>query len=245
VPHFGESPEPPLPGVTGVNAQTGTTYLYTSVDRAAVVTHNSAAPVAATLPSVALLPVGFYFYVKNTGAGLLTLTPASGQIDGAASATFATGDSALLCSNGANWLSVRVPAFVNGVVTAALTGLASLNLPLTGGTVSGPILEGANQLGYRRLPAASVTSGTFTAQDAQKLIQATAGVTAPNGVMTPGDVVTVYNTTAAPITITAAVATLTLAGVGTTGNRTLAAKGICEILFLSATSAVISGFGVT
>lgn len=111
---------------------------------------------------------------------------------------------------------------------------------------SGVIQDGGgNELGFKRLPAASVTTGAFVAADSGKLVSATAGVTAPNATMVAGDVVTIYNTTAGNITITATVTTLTQAGTGATGNRTLAAKGLCTILFLSGTSAVISGSGVT
>lgn len=103
----------------------------------------------------------------------------------------------------------------------------------------------SNEYGYRRLPAASVTTGAFVAADSGKLISATAGVTAPNSTMVAGDVVTIYNTTAGNITITATVATLTQVGTAATGNRTLAAKGLCTIIFLSGTNAIISGTGLT
>jgi hypothetical protein len=58
-----------------------------------------------------------------------------------------------------------------------------------------------------------------------------------------GDVMSVYNSTGANINITqAGTITLQLAGAsGTTGNRVLAPKGVATILFLSSSSAVVSG----
>ena len=113
-------------------------------------------------------------------------------------------------------------------------------------TAAGVIVDAnSNELGYKRLPAASVTTGAFVAADSGKLIRATAGVTVPNSTMVAGDVVTIYNTTAGNITITATVGTLTWAGVGTTGNRTLGPKGLCTVTFDTATAGVISGAGLS
>lgn len=101
------------------------------------------------------------------------------------------------------------------------------------------------ELGYRGLPAASVTTGAFVAADAGKCVNASGGVTVPNNTMAAGDVVVIDNQSGAPITITATITTLTLAGSASTGNRTLAANGIATIKFRSATSALISGTGLT
>jgi hypothetical protein len=102
-----------------------------------------------------------------------------------------------------------------------------------------------HELGLRGLPSASVTTGAFVAADRGKCVYASGGVTVPNSTMTAGDVVVIYNNTAAAITITATVGTLRLAGTATTGNRTLAARGYATIHFISATEAVASGAGVT
>lgn len=98
-----------------------------------------------------------------------------------------------------------------------------------------------NELGYRGLPSASVTTGAFVAADRGKCVFATAGVTVPNATMAAGDVVVIQNTTAAAITITATVTTLRLTGTALTGNRTLAAYGSCAIKFQTGTLAYASG----
>jgi hypothetical protein len=113
-------------------------------------------------------------------------------------------------------------------------------------TNTGIIQDGsANELGYKGLPTASVTTGAFVAADRGKIVMATAGVTVPNSTMAAGDVVTIFNTTASAITITATVTTLRLAGSATTGNRTLAGYGIATIFFQSSTVAISSGTGLS
>jgi hypothetical protein len=123
--------------------------------------------------------------------------------------------------------------------TAASTYATLANAALTGTPTHGGI-----EIGYRRVPAASVTTGSVVAADSGKCVYATAGVTIPNGVFQQGDVLTIYNNTASSITITASISTLRLAGTATTGNRTLAQRGIATVLFNSGTDAAITGSGL-
>jgi hypothetical protein len=81
--------------------------------------------------------------------------------------------------------------------------------------------------------------------DVGKCIAVTAGITIPNSTFAAGDAVSIYNDSGSAITITAGVTTLRLAGTTTTGNRTLAARGLATVWFNSATEAVISGAGVS
>jgi hypothetical protein len=109
-------------------------------------------------------------------------------------------------------------------------------------SAAGVITDSAtNELGYKGLPSASVTSGAFVAADRGKVVFASGGVTVPNGVMALGDVVTIQENTGVAQTITASVTTLRLTGTALTGNRTLAPWGRCTILFSSPTTAFISG----
>jgi hypothetical protein len=76
----------------------------------------------------------------------------------------------------------------------------------------------------------------------------TGGVTVNNSIMSAGMAVTIYNNSGSSQTITQGTGvTLQWAGQSssTTGNRTLGLYGICTIIFLSASSAVISGAGLT
>jgi basic membrane lipoprotein Med (substrate-binding protein (PBP1-ABC) superfamily) len=61
-----------------------------------------------------------------------------------------------------------------------------------------------------------------------------------------GDVVSIYNNSAAAQTITqGASVTMYLAGTATTGNRTLAQRGVCTVLCVAANTFVIAGAGLT
>jgi len=132
-----------------------------------------------------------------------------------------------------------------------LTGHASLDLPLTGGTLSGALvapsgvtLAGGYEAGFLKLPIDAAGASITTAQRGM-CVQATTTIGIPNATFAAGDAVTIFNTTASPITLTATVTTLRLAGTATTGNRTLAGYGICTVVFISGTLAVVSGSGVT
>jgi hypothetical protein len=83
-------------------------------------------------------------------------------------------------------------------------------------------------------PSADTTARTFT-------IAANASVAYPIGTM-----ITFVNQNAAGIvTIAITSDTMRLAGAGTTGNRTLAANGICTVLKITTTEWIVSGTGLT
>jgi hypothetical protein len=133
-----------------------------------------------------------------------------------------------------NTTQIATTAFVIGQAYAKLASPALTGTPTHGGI----------EIGYRRLPAASVTTGAFVAADSGKCVKATGGVTVPNSTMAADDVVTIYNNTASSITITASITTLRFGAAGS-GNRTLAARGLCTLYFIGATEAVIQGSGLT
>lgn len=109
-------------------------------------------------------------------------------------------------------------------------------------TATGLIQDAAgNELGFKGLPSASVTTGAFAAADRGKCVFATAGVTVPNSTMSAGDVVIIQNTTSSNQTITATITTLRQTGTTNTGNRTLLPYGRASIVFASGTEAYISG----
>jgi hypothetical protein len=74
----------------------------------------------------------------------------------------------------------------------------------------------------------------------------TGGVTVPNTVFSAGDGVTIYNNSSASQTITSTSdITMYLAGTATTGNRTLAQRGLATVYCVAANNFVISGSGLT
>jgi hypothetical protein len=71
-------------------------------------------------------------------------------------------------------------------------------------------------------------------------------ITIPNGVFSAGQNVTIHNNTAATIVIAQGGGlTLYLAGTANVGNRNLLQRGICTILFVNSSYAIITGTGVS
>ncbi|WP_290889346.1 hypothetical protein [Arenimonas sp.] len=122
--------------------------------------------------------------------------------------------------------------------------------PANKANVASPNFTGTPQhngveIGYRSVPR-STTTGTAVAADRGRCIALAAGLTIPAGVFAAGDAVSLYNDSAAAVTITQGSGlTLRLVGTSTTGNRTLAARGLATVWFNSANEAVISGGGLT
>jgi hypothetical protein len=86
---------------------------------------------------------------------------------------------------------------------------------------------------------------TLVAADAGKHILAAGNITIPNNVFAAGDAVTIVNNTSGDLTLTASVSVLYNTADAATGNRTLASRGMATLLFGSATSAYISGAGLS
>lgn len=100
----------------------------------------------------------------------------------------------------------------------------------------------------RRIPQNAQTAAyVLIASDAGKHISiTTGGVTINTSVFAVGDAISIYNNSASNQTITqGASVTMYLAGTATTGNRTLAQRGICSILCVASNTFVISGAGLT
>lgn len=86
----------------------------------------------------------------------------------------------------------------------------------------------------------------LTADDVGELINTTAGVTVVQGVFSAGDAVTIYNGTTGDIIITEGTSvTMYLAGSSTTGNRTLAQKGVATVLCVGTDTFTILGGGLS
>ena len=113
----------------------------------------------------------------------------------------------------------------------------------TSGTLSGCTIDGTNAPGYLGLPTSSNT--TLATGDRGKCVLATSTITVPNSTFAAGDVVTIFNNSASSITISASVTTLYQAGTSSTGNRTLAQRGLATVYFINGTTAVISGAGLS
>jgi hypothetical protein len=93
-------------GLRGTRVVTGTTDVIMNSDQEYVVTYSNAGAIAASLAqagtSGAFLD-SWAVYVKNKGAGTLTITPATSTINGAATLVLATNQGAFIWSDGTNY----------------------------------------------------------------------------------------------------------------------------------------------
>jgi hypothetical protein len=118
--------------------------------------------------------------------------------------------------------------------------------PINSPNFTGTPLRGGVEIGFRSVPRVATGGGTLIADNAGRCVASSGGLTVPSGVFAAGDAVSLYNDSGAAITLTqGAGLTLRLAGTGTTGNRTLAARGLATLWFNSAAEAIISGSGLS
>lgn len=90
------------------------------------------------------------------------------------------------------------------------------------------------------------TNTTVVSSDKGKYLNVSAGVTINTSTaFSSGDAVSIYNSSAGNITVTATGVTLRLAGTATTGNRTIAQKGLVTVLCVGSDDYVIAGSGLT
>lgn len=141
--------------------------------------------------------------------------------------------------------TVKADYLVNAAGTGAPTftnGLTSSSTITATGSISDTIGD-VRDLVNSTKTAAYVPAAT----DNGKLINiTTGGITINASVFTAGQNVTIYNNSASSQTITQGTSvTMYLAGTATTGDRTLAQRGICTVLCVAANTFVCSGAGVT
>jgi hypothetical protein len=135
---------------------------------------------------------------------------------------------------------VHVIANVTGLQTA-LDDKADTASPSLTGT---PEVNGI-EIGYRNIPR-STTASTATASDNGKCIAVSADITIPSATFSTGDAVSIYNDSGSDVLIAEGPGlTLRQAATANTGDRTLAARGMCTMWFNGASEAVVSGPGLT
>ena len=112
-------------------------------------------------------------------------------------------------------------------------------------TASGTVSDGGGNI--RAITSNSKSAAyNLTSDDVGELINTTAGVTVPQGQFSAGDAVTIYNGTTSDIIITeGSSVTMYLAGSSTTGDRTLAQKGVATVLCVGTDTFTILGGGLS
>jgi hypothetical protein len=153
--------------------------------------------------------------LSSTGGGSVTLTTPSTASD----------------------FTLTMPAATGSVVAADGSG----NITATGSI--------SDSKGNVRTIVQNAQTGAYVlvVGDAGKHISiTTGGVTVNSGIFSAGDAISIYNNSASNQTITqGGSVTMYLGGTATTGNRTLAQRGICTILCVASNTFVISGAGLT
>jgi len=192
----------------------------------------------------------------TVGANVFTLTNpsaitfprfnADNTVSALDAATFRTAIGA--GTGGGSVTSVAGTGSVNGLsLSGTVTSTGNITLGGSVTSVNATATIDGVVIGYRNIPR-STTTTTIAATDVGKCIAVTANIALPANTTTfaAGDSISIYNNSASSITITqGASITLYLGGTATTGNRTLAQRGIATIWFNSTSDAVISGAGVS
>jgi hypothetical protein len=114
----------------------------------------------------------------------------------------------------------------------------------TSGTPKSMLFTSAGGLQVRAA-ASTETTGTLTVASANRTIQATGDITIPNAVFSAGDIILIYAGASARTITQGASVTMRLGGTATTGSRTLAARGVAVLFFVSSSEVVVSGGAVT
>jgi len=195
--------------------------------------------------------------IVNATNYMATLTAGSASVTGTlgvAGTTTLTGASVLtgaVSGAGINAYLASPPA-IGGTAAAAgsFTTVAASSTMTAVGAISSSGASVGDLLGnVRNIPQTSKSAPyTLVAADNGQCVVTNSGVTVPASVFAVNNVVTIYNNSGSSITITQGSGmTLQWAGqnTSTTGSRTLALFGISTVLFLSASSAVITGVGMT
>ena len=158
-----------------------------------------------------------------------------------------------------------ITSFGTGVATALgsnVTGSGSIVLsagPTLTGTLAAATITASStitgsstisdSIGNVREVPPNAQSGAYVlvASDSGKYINiTTGGVTVNASIFSSGQSVTIYNNSASSQTITQGTSvTMYLVGTATTGNRTLAQRGVCTVLCVASNTFVITGGGLT
>ena len=135
---------------------------------------------------------------------------------------------------------------ISGGALSGTTGTFTGAVSGTTGTFTGAVSDSKGDV--RSIPS-NAQGGAYVAvaADAGKAVYiSTGGVTINNSVFSAGDAITIINNSASDQTVTqGSGVTLHNSADASTGDRTLAGRGMCTIWFASASVAYISGAGLS
>jgi len=134
---------------------------------------------------------------------------------------------------------------VGNINASSATGISTVGILTAYGGVSdaiGPL----RRLGITAHNAGTLTLDTSHAGNLIREQTNSANITVPQNVFTPGDMITIFNASGGDNTITQGTGvTLYNTADAATGNRTLAAKGVCTLACTASNEFVISGSGLS
>lgn len=136
-----------------------------------------------------------------------------------------------------------VTADASGVLSLQGAGNTGISISATGVATLGD----GNQIGFRGIPsagAAKTGSYTLVVADRGEFVEVGSGgsITVPTSTFAVGDAVVIFNNTTGNITITCSAPTTYVGGTNTVRTSvTLTTRGICNVLFVTPTLAVITG----
>ena len=218
------------------------------------------------LPVVSTLVTGLGYFIQNNSSGVLTV-----QSSGLNTITTIAAGFAALCTcistsgtSAASWNSDIVGLNTATGTLVTLAGTETLtNKTLTSPTLTTPVLgtpasgnltsctaDGTNKVGFLNIPqvgSAKVASYTLVVGDVGKfVVLSTSGtVVIPASIFAVGDAISIFNDTAASIACTcSAITTVYKGGTNTNISATgfsVTTRGVCTILFVTATTVVITG----
>ena len=144
-----------------------------------------------------------------------------------------------------NTSEIAVHCDKDGAVQLRHNNVTKLETSAGGVTVFGTVTDDKGNL--RSIPRNNQTSAyTLVAADAGKFISTNNNVTVNSGLFSIGDAITIWDRGSSDITITqGSSVTIYNSADATTGNRTLAAKGLCTLLCIATNEFVISGAGLS
>lgn len=146
--------------LVAVEAIVTTSYTVLNTDRGKLKTFSNVSPVAVTLPQAgANFPNGWSAFFENLGTGLVTITPTTSTIDGAATVTLSTGQGILIASDGTNYFSVRGKTSVPATPAVAHEFVTSINSDGTANLAQPSFADISGLLSQTQLPA-SIGSGS-------------------------------------------------------------------------------------
>ena len=228
------------------NAATGT------VTSASVVSANGFAGTVATsttTPAITL-STSITGVIKGNGTALSAATAGTDYLEPPSGTALLKANSGGALANAVAGTDYVTPTGTETLTNKTLTS-PTLTTPALGTPSSGNLTsctaDGTNKVGYQNIPLSGIKTSAYTlvAGDVGKFVElGTSGtIVVPASVFTTGDVISIFNNTSASISCTCSAITTVYKGGTNTGisSFSINTRGVANILFITATVAVVTG----